>query len=220
MLVIIFPVSYLIIALTSSAGRLPIITQVVGIIMSMLFSLFINMQAPLIANANNITIRETYAVYNVKPIIVFIGQCLFHIILSLPLILLGIVVIFLLVGQMSILYFLLWLILSFIFLSSFSIFLGMMLKNPQVASPIINVIYMLAISITPLYLGSDHYKALYLLNPLTHIINLFYCIFNKSLFCSAALSISILLILSFIMSIVIYNLLRTNSCVEKLTIIN
>ena len=174
----------------------------------------------MIANANNITIRETYAVYNVKPIIVFIGQCLFHIILSLPLILLGIVVIFLLVGQMSILYFLLWLILSFIFLSSFSIFLGMMLKNPQVASPIINVIYMLAISITPLYLGSDHYKALYLLNPLTHIINLFYCIFNKSLFCSAALSISILLILSFIMSIVIYNLLRTNSCVEKLTIIN
>lgn len=193
MLVIIFPFSYLAIALTSSDNALPTIIKVSGAVMSMLFSLFINMQATLVSNSNNITIRETYAVYGVKPVIVFISQCLFHTILSLPIILSAVIVLVFSLDSFSIISFSIWFILSILFLSTISLLLGMSLKNPQIASPCINLTYMILISVTPLYNPLNSIDAFYLWNPLTHIINLFYSAFGSNyIFCDTLLSVMIL----------------------------
>lgn len=194
MLVVIFPVSYLAIALASSNNTLLTITKVSGAVLSMLFSLFINMQATLVSGSNDITIRETYAVYGVKPLVIFISQCLFHTILSLPIIFVAVMIISFSTNYFSLLSFLLWLVLSILFLSSTSVLLGMILKNPQIANPCINLTYMMLISITPLYSPLNNINNAYLWNPLTHSVNLFYSNFGTEyVFCNTLLSTVVLL---------------------------
>lgn len=84
MLVIIFPSSYLLISLTSTGTAQPTEVYSIGLFTSMLFSLFINMQASMIANSNSITAIEQYATFKVRPLFVHMSGCAYHALVGLP----------------------------------------------------------------------------------------------------------------------------------------
>lgn len=194
MLVFIFPCSYLCISLTSADRPQFIVGYSIGLFTSMLFSLFINMQASTIANSNSIATIEQYATFQVRPLFVHLGGCVYHSILAMPLLL--IVVILNLSSGLNIAFLCVSVVLTILFLSSFSMVLGGLFHNPNIASPIINMLYMIIVSITPIYsdLGSlpQSTKFLYMLSPFAHLISLFDWSFNQNKLCAPWISIGII----------------------------
>lgn len=142
MLVIIFPSSYLLISLTSTGSAQPTEVYSIGLFTSMLFSLFINMQASMIANSNSITAVEQYATFKVRPLFVHMGGCAYHALVGLPFFIILLVISFISHKGINILLLLASLVLAILFLSAASMVLGGLFRNPNIASPAINMLYM------------------------------------------------------------------------------
>jgi len=221
MLVIVFPLSYLIINLISGSHN-SLIHSITGILISMIFSLFINLQANLVATSNNTSVIELYAVYQATPIYVFIGQCSLHFLMTLPLILAAGCAMYLQVEFISIWKLVLWIITTLFFFFFVSIFLGSILKNPNLATPVINLIYMLIIMITPIY--NNFYemkfitKILYSFNPLSHIVSLWYWCFNLKKLANSWISFIILYGIALLLGFFDYRRWKEAKAVEKLNV--
>lgn len=220
MLVIIFPLSYLVIHLNGSASDR--VCAVTGMFVSMLLSLFVNMQATLVCNGNTIASLEMCAVYQVKPFWVYFGQCVLHYLLSLVLLavtLLALVVwgVPIAVGKL-----LLWLVISFVMLQSFSVMLGSILKNPNIAGPMINLLYMLLVMITPIYIPASamtqSMKITYGLNPFSHLISLLYWCIGEETIAAPWVSIVYIGVLSLLMELYCYKRWTNAYAVEKLAV--
>lgn len=87
MLAFVLPTSYLVLGL---AGNLTL-QAISGYVISVMLSLFINLQATLVLNTRNSSAMEQYATMSVKPLEGFLGQCLLHVICSIPAVILMII---------------------------------------------------------------------------------------------------------------------------------
>ena len=176
MLVIIFPSSYLLISLTSTGTAQPTEVYSIGLFTSMLFSLFINMQASMIANSNSITAIEQYATFKVRPLFVHMGGCVYHALVGLPFFIVLLVISFISHKGINILLLLASLALAILFLSAASMVLGGLFRNPNIASPAINMLYMVIVMVTPFYSDlaalSQPARLAYCFNPFAHATSL------------------------------------------------
>ncbi len=200
MLVIIFPVSYLLISLTSAGSVMERGTYSTGLFTSMLISLFINMEASMIAQSSSVTAFEQYAVFRVRPLFVHMGGCLYHASLSLPFLAL-LIILNLVTGRgVDVLLLLISLPACVLFLSALSMVLGGLFRNPNIASPVINMIYMIIVMITPFY--GDYGKEggvmrlLYSLNPFAHVVSLIAGSFGKEMLTKPFVSAGVLVSLA------------------------
>ena len=223
MMVIVFPATYLIISIVSSGGLKSAADYALGLFCSMSISIFINMQSASIALSNGITTIEMYATFKVRPIFVFLGQSIFHFIMMLPFAF-ALAALALLSGIAINLPALLGvLILSFLFLSFVSIVVGGIIPNPNMAGPIINMLYMVIVMITPLYNDlssvSNTSRILYSLNPFSHYTSLLYSCFNKPPVCPPYISIAVLFGLTVIAAIISVKRWKNAAAVEKLNVL-
>lgn len=221
MLVVIFPLSYLII--NTSGGTSNHLYNVTGMLISMLMSLFINMQATLVASSNNVTIIETYSVYKVKPLMVFLSQCLLHFLMSIGIFIVSEIILVSYGVRPQIIKLIVWLIIAFVFLHAVSVALGSVLKNPNMAGAIINLLYMILVMITPLYSSTEGIsttgRIFYLLNPFSHLISLLYWSNDMKPLCSFWISILILALLTIVLDIFTYKRWNNAHAIEKLTLL-
>lgn len=222
MLVVIFPCSYLMISLISSDAQQSAGAYTIGLFISMVMSLFVNMQASSIASSNNISTLELYATYKVRPLFVHSGGCVYHALISIPLFI--IVILANLLGNAFVN---VWLLLvtfglSILLLSCFSMVLGGIFHNPNIAAPMINMIYMVLMMITPLYgdLSNLHgiLRIAYCLNPFSHICSLMEGSFGMGMLCNQVVSIIYLSVLTVLFSFMAYKRWYRCYAVEKLGI--
>lgn len=196
MLVVVFPCSYLLISVFSNAGERNLTCYVVSLFCSMLMSLFINMEAVMIANSNAISVIEQYATFQVSPLYVHMGSSLYHGILSVPLLLVSAVWLGLLYGQLHIVYIAIAFLLSLAFLPAVAMILGGLFRNPNIASPIISMFYMIIMMLTPFYSQfdalSDTARILFCVNPFAHLLSLYYMGFGETGICHPLISVLIL----------------------------
>ena len=222
MLVMIFPCTYLIISVVSSGGANGLSSYGVGLFCSMLISMFVNMQAAGIAQSVGITVMEQYAAFKVKPIFVFLGQSVFHMMLILPFA--AAILVFALCFGMAVsgAGFVLALLLSAVFLTFVSIVIGGLIPNPNLASPVINMLYMVIIMITPLYndIGGMQgaVRTLYALNPFSHIVSLFSWSLGNGALCSPYISAAVLLALALLAALASIKRWGRAAAAEKLSV--
>lgn len=176
LLVILYPLTYLVIGYMAGNAQNNFAEYFISYFVSMAMSMFLNMQSTVIATSNQITTIELYKTYNTNPFYVFLGLSLFHIFL-LSFVIAPLFVTGLFLVGFSTWQFLLTLLISLLFLALLSMFIGGLIKNPNIASPISNMIYMIAIIITPLYaqysdlLAEKHTFAS--LNPFMHMLSMY-----------------------------------------------
>lgn len=205
MLVIIFPVSYLLISLTSNGGIRDAGTYSTGLFTSMLLSLFINMEASMIAQSSSVTAFEQYAVFRVRPLFVHMGGCLYHASFSLPFLALLITLNLVTGNGVDVLLLVVSLVTAVLFLAALSMVLGGLFRNPNIASPVINMIYMIIMMITPFY--GDYGKAWQVMrllcsfNPFAHVVSLIAGSFGKEMLTSPFISAGVLVSLSAVLFI-------------------
>lgn len=205
MLVVIFPCSYLMISLVSSGADKGVGLYTAGLFVSMLMSLFINMQASSIASSNNISTLELYATYKVRPLFVHIGGCVYHAIISIPFFIITLLVNMMDHAMPDVSLLLITFILMILVLSGLSMVLGGLFHNPNIASPMINMLYMVVVMITPLYgnlSGIDGImRFVYCLNPFSHILSLLEGGFQRGMLCNPLISIFYLTLLTIILGL-------------------
>lgn len=222
MLVVIFPLSYLVVNLTSSSKGTNIRTALTGMLISMLMSMFINMFTSQVASSNTIEAIELFSMYKVKPLTVFMGHGLFHWILSSILMIPSIMIIGFSGFKLNILAICLFYILSFLFLYYTSLMLGSLIKNPNFAQPLINLIYMILIMITPIYVDpakmSFMTRSIYSINPFSHFVWLFYSI-SYATNPGIIFSIIYLVIFTLICALFVHKKWDKRYAVEKLSLI-
>ncbi len=203
MLVIIFPSSYLLISLASSNSAQPIEAYAIGLFTSMLFSLFINMQASMIANSNSITAIEQYATFKVRPLFVHVGGCAYHSLLGLPFFVILIIINLAANADMDVPLMIASVVLAVLFLSAVTMVLGGLFRNPNIASPVINMLYMIIAMITPFYTQLDAIsqsaKLAYCFNPFAHVTSMIGGAFGQPMLCDPLISAAILLVLTFVL---------------------
>lgn len=220
MLVIIFPSSYLLISLASAGGAQPIEVYSIGLFTSMLFSLFINMQASTIANSNSITTIEQYATFKVRPLFVHIGGCAYHALVGLPFLIVLIVINLIAHTGINVIMLIASMVLAFLFLSVTSMVLGGLFRNPNIASPVINMLYMLIVMITPFYTELDSIsqsaRIAYCFNPFAHVTSLIGGCFGQPVLCDPLISAAILLVLIFILGLISVKRWYSSNAAEKL----
>lgn len=194
-----------------------------GYVISVMMSLFVNLQATLVLNTRNAVTMEQYATMSVRPLEGFIGQCLQHIIYSVPAFL--VMVIVLEVFGCSIRYDLvvLWFMISSLFLSVVSIALGTLIKNPNIGSPMLSMFYMIIAIITPLYTDvsqlSAFLRVLYFFNPFSHLVFLLNYSVGISTMNTFWPSMGILVLITTVLSCYVYKSWRSNYIVEKMNIL-
>ena len=218
MLVILFPLTYLIVSITSS-DSLNLNYKVSGMFISMIISIFVNMQGTLIANANLITTRELYATYGVKPIHVFDGISIFHLIVIFPMIMLTTLLCFLIGCNIRCFHLIISIITVFLFLSSLSKMLGGLIKNPQIATPIISMCYMIIVIISPIYYSITTNSHIIWFNPFAWLCESVRTSLGMGSAYSFELMTSSLLIISIVFRIVSIRIFNDSGAIEKNTII-
>lgn len=221
MLVVIFPISYLVISIASGTGEQNIY-YVTGIFTSIFISLFINMEAVQIANQNNIEMAEIYAVYNVGRLHVFWGECLYHLLLLLPILILDLVILVFLGARLNILYLVVYIVASFFLMSLLSITIGSLIKNPHIAVALISMLYMIIVMLTPIYSDvsqmSETTKLLYSINPFTHMCSLYYWALELETIVAPIISLIYTAVLCSILSFYVNRTWKDRGAVEKLNI--
>ncbi len=218
MLVILFPLTYLVVSITSS-DSLNLKYKVSGMFISVIISLFVNMQGSLIANANLITTRELYATYGVKPIHVFDGISIFHLIVVFPMFLLTTLLCFFSGCNIRYFHLAISIITVFLFLSSLSKLLGGLIKNPQIATPIISMCYMIIMIISPIYYSVSANSHIIWFNPFAWLCESIRTSFGMGSAYSFELMTSSLLIISIVFRIVSIRIFNDSGAIEKNTII-
>lgn len=220
MLVIIFPSSYLLISLTSTGTAQPTEVYSIGLFTSMLFSLFINMQASMIANSNSITAIEQYATFKVRPLFVHMGGCAYHALVGLPFFIVLLVISFISHRGINILLLLASLALAILFLSAASMVLGGLFRNPNIASPAINMLYMVIVMVTPFYSDlaalSQPARLAYCFNPFAHATSLIGGSFGQPMLCDPLISAAILFLLTTILGALSVKRWYSSHAAEKL----
>lgn len=221
MLVIVYPISYLVISIVSGTGEQNIY-YVTGIFTSIFISLFINMEAVQIANQNSVEMAEIYAVYNVSRMHVFWGQCVYHMLLLLPILILDVVVLLCLGAKLCLLYFIIYIVISFFLMSLLAIAIGSLIKNPQIASALINMLYMIIVMITPIYNDvnemTEGSKLLYSINPFTHMCSLYYWALGLDTIVSPFVSLIYIVVLCMILYFYVDKSWKNRGTIEKLTV--
>ena len=221
MLVIIFPSSYLLISLTSTGSAQPTEVYSIGLFTSMLFSLFINMQASMIANSNSITAIEQYATFKVRTLFVHMGGCAYHALVGgLPFFIVLLVISFISHRGINILLLLASLALAILFLSAASMVLGGLFRNPNIASPAINMLYMVIVMVTPFYSDlaalSQPARLAYCFNPFAHVTSLIGGSFGQLMLCDPLISAAILVLLTAILGALSVKRWYSSHAAEKL----
>ena len=107
----------------------------------------------MIANSNSITAIEQYATFKVRTLFVHMGGCAYHALVGgLPFFIVLLVISFISHRGINILLLLASLALAILFLSAASLVLGGLFRNPNIASPAINMLYyMVIVMVTPFY---------------------------------------------------------------------
>lgn len=222
MLVIIFPGSYLLISLASAGNAQPIEVYAIGLFTSMLFSLFINMQASQIANSNGIAVIEQYATYKVRPLFVHIGGCVYHALLALPFLVVLTVINLAANARTDALLLVVSIVLACLFLSAMAMVLGGLFKNPNIASPVINMLYMIIVMLTPFYsdLGalSESARLAYCFNPFAHATSLIGGAFGQPMLCEPLISAAVLAVLTLALGALSVKRWYSSHAAEKLGI--
>ncbi|MBR5718448.1 MAG: ABC transporter permease [Clostridia bacterium] len=220
MLVIIFPSSYLLISLASTSSVQPIEVYSIGLFTSMLFSLFINMQASMIANSNSITAIEQYATFMVRPLFVHMGGCVYHAVVGLPFFAVLIAVNLLSHTEINVLLLIVSMVLAFLFLSATAMVLGGLFRNPNIASPVINMLYMIIVMVTPFYTDLESIpqsaRLAYCFNPFAHVTSLIGGSFGQPMLCDPFISAGILFLLTFILGALSVKRWYSSYAAEKL----
>ncbi len=220
MLVIIFPSSYLLISLASTGSAQSIEAYSIGLFTSMLFSLFINMQASMIENSNSITVIGQYATFKVRPLFVHIGGCVYHALVGLPFFIVLLVISFTSHTDINVILLIVSLALAVLFLSAASMVLGGLFRNPNIASPVINMLYMVIVMGTPFYTDlagiSQSARLAYCFNPFAHATSLIGGGFGQPMLCDPLLSAAILFLLSFILGALSVKRWYSSHAAEKL----
>lgn len=221
MLVIIYPISYLVISVVSGTGEQNIY-YVTGIFTSIFISLFVNMEAVQIANQNSIELAEIYAVYNVSRIQVFCGECLYYMLLLLPILILDVIVLLFLGAKLCLAYLIVYIVVSFFLMSLLAIAIGSLIKTPQIASALINMLYMIVVMVTPIYNDVSEMtqasKLLYSINPFTHMCSLYYWALGLDTIVSPVVSLVYIVILCIILYFYVNRSWKNRGAIEKLTI--
>jgi ABC-type polysaccharide/polyol phosphate export permease len=222
MLVVVFPLSYLVINMMGKSGK-DIIVYAIGMYISMMLSLFINMQATLVSGANRIEMMEYYSVFKIDPQDEFLGESIFHATLSLILLILMSFII-VLSGSGTVNFRLIpWFALCIFLMHQISVFMGGLFANPNIASPIINLLYMVIIMSSPVYiLPSDlTVKAAYgyFINPFSHVIWLLYYAFGAEPCVPELLSWTYPLALGLVLHFLNNKRWRMATAIEKLTVL-
>lgn len=222
MMVILYPLTFLIISYVSR-GNDENIYYFTGMFLSMLISLFINMQAMLIASSNNATVIEMYTVFQVPPIYAFMGQCMFHAIMSLPIFGVMLISVMLKGYTISIIKVVFWCLFALLFFSVLSIFIGGLIRNPNFAMPMISMLYMIIVIITPIYnnvlLMEETTKLLYLVNPVSHIVSLLYWVMGMKTLVNPIISIILIASLSLILGVICIVRWKDTKALEKLNLL-
>ncbi len=222
MLVIIFPSSYLLITLASTNNAQPIEVYSIGLFTSMFFSLFINMQASMIANSNSITTIEQYATFKVRPLFVHIGGCAYHALVGLPFLAVLILINLISHSSINVILLIVSMALAFLFLSVTSMVLGGLFRNPNIASPVINMLYMLIVMITPFYTELDRISQstvfAYCFNPFAHVTSLIGGSFGRPMLCNPLISAAILFILILVLGTLSVKRWYSSYAAEKLSV--
>lgn len=218
MLVVLFPLTYLVISATSSDSA-GITLKASGMLISMIISLFVNMQGSLIANANVITTRELYATYGVKPLHVYDGMSVFHFLMVLPMIALTAIICLMSGNSINYIGLVIWGIICFIFLSSLAIVLGGIIKNPRVSTPIISMCYMIIMIISPIYYSAPLTNIALYFNPFSWLCESLKVVLGITSVYNFNMSVLILLALSTGLRIISFKLCNDSSAIEKSTII-
>lgn len=219
MLVIIYPISYLIITIVSGNGEQNIY-YITGIFTSIFISLFINMEAVQIANQNSIEMAEIYAVYNVSRIHVFWGQCIYHMLLLLPILLLDVAVLLSLGAKLYMLFFIAYIVISFFLMSLLAIAIGSLIRTPQIASALINMLYMVIVMVTPIYNNVSEMtktcKLIYAINPFTHMCSLYYGSLGLDTIVSPFVSLIYIIVLCIVLYFYVDRSWKNRGAIEKL----
>ena len=106
----------------------------------------------MIANSNSITAIEQYATLKVRPLFVHMGGCAYHALVGLPFFIILLVISFISHKGINVLLLFTSLALAILFLSAASMVLGGLFRNPNIASPAINMLYyMVIVMVTPFY---------------------------------------------------------------------
>ena len=221
MIVIIFPGSYLLISFTSTGSAQPTEVYSIGLFTSMLFSLFINMQASMIANSNSITAIEQYATFKVRPLFVHMGGCAYHALVGLPFFIILLVISFISHKGINVLLLFTSLALAILFLSAASMVLGGLFRNPNIASPAINMLYyMVIVMVTPFYSDlaalSQPARLAYCFNPFAHATSLIGGGFGQPMLCAPLIAAAILFLLTAILGALSVKRWYSSHAAEKL----
>lgn len=221
MLVVVFPLSYLVINMMGRSSQ-DLSVYAIGMYISMMFSLYINMQATLISGANRIEIMEYYSVFKINPLDEFLGESIFHAALSCILLLpISFAIIVCSNGSLNIRV-IFWFVLCTFFMHQVSVFIGGLMSNPNIASPIINLIYMIIIMATPIYLLPSSFAESgfigYAINPFSHVIWTLYYSFGYKAYFPEILSWVYPLIIASVLCVINNKRWRMASAIEKLTI--
>lgn len=124
--------------------------------------------------------------------------------------------------EINMFYIVLWMIISFVFLAFLSIYMGGLIRNPNLANPIINTLYMIIVMFTPLYNDianvSKTVKIFYLINPMTHIVSLFRKGMGMPEMCKPFISIIILSVLTILLIRKCYIRWKDAKAIEKLNL--
>lgn len=221
MLVVLFPLTYLAISL-APGGEQDLTGYATALFCSMAISMFVNMQAASIAMSNGVTVMEQYATFKVRPIRVFLGQSLFHACLVLPFAC-ALPVLAVCTGtEVQVLPFAATLAVSLVFLTFVSIVIGSLIPNPNIASPVINMLYMVIVMVTPLYrdlavLGGTA-RTLYALNPFAHMVSLFLWSFGRGTLTAPWVSLAVLLTVAAVAAWLSIRRWRHATAAEKLNL--
>ena len=176
----------------------------------------------MIAQSSSVTAFEQYAVFRVRPLFVHMGGCLYHASLSLPFLAL-LIILNLVTGRgVDVLLLLVSLLVAVLFLSALSMVLGGLFRNPNIASPVINMIYMIIMMITPFYgdYGREGgvMRLLYSLNPFAHVVSLIAGSFGKEMLTKPFVSAVVLLPLTAVLFLLAVKRWYRSRAPEKLSL--
>lgn len=175
----------------------------------------------MIANSNSITAIEQYATFKVRTLFVHMGGCAYHALVGgLPFFIVLLVISFISHRGINILLLLASLALAILFLSAASMVLGGLFRNPNIASPAINMLYMVIVMVTPFYSDlaalSQPARLAYCFNPFAHATSLIGGSFGQLMLCDPLISAAILLLLTAILGALSVKRWYSSHAAEKL----
>ena len=176
----------------------------------------------MIANSNSITAIEQYATFKVRTLFVHMGGCAYHALVGgLPFFIVLLVISFISHRGIYILLLLASLALAILFLSAASMVLGGLFRNPNIASPAINMLYyMVIVMVTPFYSDlaalSQPARLAYCFNPFAHATSLIGGSFGQPMLCDPLISAAILFLLTAILGALSVKRWYSSHAAEKL----